>query len=286
MEFGLEPLEVSCFVGANFLSMFGALIGDIEGSIYEFNPIKTKDFDIYNPRCFFTDDSVMTLAVMDICARGYLGDRQKIITTLREWGHKYPRAGYGGRFSRWLRSDTVDGYNSCGNGAAMRISPIGWFANTEEDVKRYSRAVTEVTHDHPYGLLGAEVTAMCIFYARKGKTKKFIKTYIEQYFDVNFDFDELVKTFGHEEETIQKTLPQALYCFLISNDFEDCLKNIICIGGDCDTTGAIACSIAEAFYGSVDPLLKKMALSRFSKDERAVELLTNKNVLNMFHENL
>ena len=131
----------------------------------------------------------------------------------------------------------------------MRVSSVGWIANSEEEVRELSKKVTEVTHNHPEGLKGAEVTAMCVYYARMGKDKEFIKNYVEQYYDLNFDYEELRRTYVHDAEICQVTVPQAIYCFLISKDFEDCLRTTIAIGGDCDTTAAISCAIAEAYYG-------------------------------------
>ena len=133
----------------------------------------------------------------------------------------------------------------------MRISPVGWYCQDEEEVKRISKAITEVTHSHPEGLKGAEVTAMCIFYARKGKSKEFIKQYVEKYYNLDFEYEELRKNYRFNE-TCQKTVPQAIFCFLISSSFEDCLRTTISIGGDCDTTAAISCSIAEAYYKDID----------------------------------
>ena len=229
--------------------MFGAFIGDICGSIYEFNNIKTKRFPLVNDDCFITDDSVMTSAVIEICNNGYLIDKKSIISIFKKWGNRYPYAGYGTKFERWVLSEDSKPYNSCGNGSAMRISPIGWIANSEDEVIKYSKAVTEVTHNHKEGIKGAEVTAMCVYYARIGKSKDFIKEYIKKYYDIDFDYETLKKTYAHGKEICQVTVPQALYCFLISTSFVDCLRTTISIGGDCDTTAAISCAVAEAYYG-------------------------------------
>lgn len=235
--------------------MIGALIGDSVGSKYEFNNIKTKDFKIELEDYEMTDDSIMTLAVCDILHNGYENDREKIIDTFKKWGRAFPNAGYGSTFYHWVLGDRRDPYNSCGNGSAMRVSPCGWYGRTEEEVKRLARAVTEVTHNHPEGLKGAEVTAMCIYYARMGEDKDFIRKYVEQYYNLDFDYDELRKNYRHGEEICQVTVPQAIFCFLISNSFEDCLRTTISIGGDCDTTAAISCAIAEAYYTDIPPYL-------------------------------
>lgn len=233
--------------------MLGAIIGDIVGSRFEFNNIKTKKFAFVGKGTSMTDDSIMTVAVDECLFNGYENDPMKIVATLKKWGRRYPNAGYGGRFYYWVLGNETKPYNSYGNGSAMRVSGAGWFGNTEAEVKKLARAVTEVTHNHPEGLKGAEVTAMCVYYARKGKSKSFIREYIyEQYPEVkNLDYEELRKTYAHGEEICQVTVPQALFCFLISESFEDCLRTTISIGGDCDTTAAISCAVAEAFYGGV-----------------------------------
>lgn len=230
--------------------MLGAIIGDIVGSRFEFNNIKTKDFKLFDKRCKVTDDSVMSVAVAEMCLNGYVpNNKEMIIKTFKKWGQIYPKAGYGNRFFSWVLSDNPLPYNSCGNGSAMRISAIGFFSKTKEEVESYSKAVTEVTHNHPEGIKGAYVTAMCIFMARTGSSKQEIKEFVEKYYDINFDYEHLRKTYRHEEEICQNTVPQAIYCFLISKGFEDCLRTTISIGGDCDTTAAISCAIAEAYYG-------------------------------------
>ena len=242
--------------------MLGAIIGDIVGSRFEFNNIKSKEFELFTNESCYTDDTVMTLAVADVLQHGNVFDSEKIIDTFKKWGRTYPNAGYGGMFYKWLFSDTRQFNKSYGNGAAMRISAVGWYAKDEEEVKKYAKAVTEVTHGHKEGLKGAEVTAMCIFYARSGKSKEFIKDYVSQYYDLNFDYDDLVKNYYHGEEICQVTVPQAIYCFLISKDFEDCLRTTISIGGDCDTTAAISCAIAEAYYKYIDENMINEALKR------------------------
>lgn len=232
--------------------MLGAIIGDIVGSVYEFNNIKTKDFPLFSKKSEPTDDSIMTLAVCEAIQKGYADEPKRIVETLKKWGRLYPNAGYGGRFINWIFSDNGEPYNSCGNGSAMRISAAGWYGRDEEEVKELAHNLTAVTHNHPEGLKGAEVTAMCIYYARIGKSKEFIKEYVSQYYDLNFDYEELRRTYIHAEEICQVTVPQAIFCFLISTDFEDCLRTTISIGGDCDTTAAISCAIAEAYYKDID----------------------------------
>ena len=230
--------------------MLGAIIGDIVGSRFEFNNIKTKEFDLFDKRCSFTDDSVMSVAVAEMCLMGYVPENRKmIIDTFKKWGERYPYAGYGTFFFNWLWAKDSAPYNSCGNGSAMRISAIGFYANSAEEIEKYSKAVTEVTHNHPEGIKGAYVTAMCIYLARSGASKNEIKAFAEKYYDLDFDYEDLRRTYIHDAEICQVTVPQAIFCFLISNGFEDCVRTTISIGGDCDTTAAISCAIAEAYYG-------------------------------------
>lgn len=197
----------------------------------------------------------MSVAVAEMCLNGYVpNNKLQIIQTFKKWGQRYPYAGYGNRFIDWVLSNESAPYNSCGNGSAMRISAIGFYANSAEEVEQYSKVVTEVTHNHPEGIKGAYVTAMCIYLARKGASKKEIKAFVQKYYDIDFDYEHLRRTYKHEAEICQNTVPQAIFCFLISNGFEDCLRTIISIGGDCDTTAAISCAIAEAYYGIPDEI--------------------------------
>lgn len=244
--------------------MIGAIIGDTVGSRFEFDNIRSKDFELFTEESRLTDDSIMTLAVFECLSKGYgrRKDNELIIDTLKKWGRAYPHSGYGGRFRRWLFSDDKKPYRSFGNGAAMRISAAGWCGRNEEEVKKYARKVTEVTHNHPDALKAAEVVAMCIHYAIIGKSKEFIKKYVEQYYSLDFDYEDLRRNFRFNE-TCEGTVPQAIYCFLISNDFEDCLRTTISIGGDCDTTAAISCAIAEAYYKYIPGRLYGEVVSRF-----------------------
>ena len=255
--------------------MLGAIIGDMVGSLYEFHPIKTKDFKIIDNRMRMTDDSYLTIAVAKVLLRHYPFDLSEqslksiqddlINEFVRTW-KMVPHAGFGGMFYRWCRGISLGReepkpYNSYGNGSAMRISPVGWLAKDEDEVILLSRIVTEITHNHPEGLKGAEAVAMCIFLAKHGYSKeqikdKMIKNYYPEIADL--DFDDLVKNYEFNE-TCQKSVPQAIYCFLVSNSLEDAIRNCVAIGGDCDTTGAMAGAIAEAFY-------QKDKLSSFEKD--------------------
>lgn len=246
--------------------MLGAIIGDIVGSVYEFNNIKTKEFPLFSEDSCVTDDSIMTLAVCEAIQQNMTAlQDMNVIKSMKKWGQAFPNAGYGGYFYHWVLSDAIKPYNSFGNGAAMRVSACGWYGRDEEEVKRFARIVTRVTHNHPEGIKGAEVTAMCIYYARIGKSKEFIKNYVEQYYSLDFDYEELRRSYYHGEEICQVTVPQAIFCFLISNSFEDCLRTTISIGGDCDTTAAISCAIAEAYYKDIPQEIIDGALNLLPK---------------------
>lgn len=230
--------------------MVGALFGDIAGSKYEFDNIRTKDFELLDSDCYFTDDSVCTMAILDWLLHAKERNEVTITQYLHSWTRRYKGRGYGGRFFQWIRSDNPEPYYSCGNGSAMRVSAVAWAAKDLDELKFLSDMVTKITHNHPEGMKGALVTATCIFMALHHASKEEIKEYaISQYPEIeNLDYEDLRKHFEFNE-TCQKTVPQAIYCFLISNDFYDCAKTTISIGGDCDTTAAISCAIAEAFYG-------------------------------------
>lgn len=248
--------------------MFGAIIGDVIGSVYEFNNYRKKDFNLYNDKCELTDDTILTVAVADILKKGYINNRKKIINIFKKYFKRYPSS-YGISFSKWANSKESEPYYSFGNGAAMRVSPVAWFAKNEEEVKLFSQKITEVTHDHPEGLKGAEVTAMCVWYARKGKSKEFIKEYVEQYYDLNFNYNDLIENYRFNE-TCQNTVPQAIYCFLISKDFEDCLRTSVSIGGDTDTLCAISCSIAEAYYKNIDRKLRNFVWNKIPEEFKEI----------------
>ena len=231
--------------------LIGAIVGDVAGSIYEFNNIRTKDCLLFTKDCHFTDDSVLSIAVykaLKECRGDYSNLYQQTKSCVNEVGRRYENCGYGGMFKKWLNSTTQMPYESFGNGSAMRVSAVAMFANDLEQVKSLSKEVTRITHNHPEGLKGAEATAVAIFLAKKKKSKEEIKKYIEEnYYSLDFDYDMLNKNYKFNE-TCQGTVPQAIYCFLISDSFEDCLRTSISIGGDTDTLCAISCAIAGQYY--------------------------------------
>lgn len=232
--------------------MLGAIIGDIVGSRFEFRNNKSKDFEFFHEKCFFTDDSVMTLAIAEaiIEAENNFEDlSNRTICCLKEIGRNYPNCGYGGMFRRWMYSEMTEPYNSYGNGAAMRVSVCGFVGQSLDEVKELSRKVTEITHNHPEGLKGAEATSVAIYLARTGSTIKEIEEYIDKnYYPMNFTLDEIRPKYAFKE-SCQETVPQAIKAFLESTSFEDAIRNAISIGGDSDTIGAITGGIAEAYYG-------------------------------------
>ena len=161
--------------------MYGAIIGDIAGSKYEWHSIKTKEFPFISEGCRFTDDTVMTVAVAKalLKARGEQKSFKAILAeTMQDFGRRYPRAGYGGRFRDWIRAENPRPYGSLGNGSAMRVSPCGLIAVTLEEALDLAKASAEVTHDHPEGIKGAVVTAMCVWMAKHGKSKQDIYAYM------------------------------------------------------------------------------------------------------------
>ena len=229
--------------------MYGAIIGDIVGSRFEFNNIKTKDFEFITKDSHFTDDTVLTLAIADYFNKyGKTLDKNLLINIVKSTVKKYINAGYGPSFLRWVNSSSNEPYNSYGNGAAMRVSPVSYVASSLEECKVLSDFVTSITHNHIEGLKGAFALSSAIFLLLNGKTKQEIKTYIEtNFYTLDFNYLDLVKNYKFEI-SCQKSVPQALYIFLISTDFIDALKNIISIGGDSDTLSDMVLALAEAYY--------------------------------------
>jgi len=255
--------------------MLGAIIGDIVGSRFEWDNIKTKEFDFLNYRCSVTDDSIMSLAVAKaILACG--GDYHKLgdlaVQCMQEVGRPYPDCGYGGMFNAWMFAGNPEPYYSFGNGAAMRVSACGFAAATLEEAELLAKKVTEVTHNHPEGIKGAEATTAAIFLARTGKHMLEIRDYIHaHYYPMDFTLDGIRDSYEFNE-TCQDTVPQAIMAFLESTCFEDAIRNAISIGGDSDTLAAITGGIAEAYYG-IPTELRKHALTYL--DERLMKILVD-----------
>ena len=236
--------------------MIGAILGDMVGAPYEFDRgDKTKDFEMWIPRARFTDDTVMTVAVAEaLLSVGKDAAEEEVkravINAMQDWGERYPYAGYGGRFSRWLISPDPQPYNSWGNGSAMRVSSVGWLYDSIERTREVARWTAEVTHNHPEGVKGAESTASAIFMARKGCDKAAIKNYIitEFAYDLSRTCDQIRPAY-HHVESCQETVPEAITAFMEGNDFEDVIRTAVSLGGDCDTLTCIAGGMAEAYYG-------------------------------------
>lgn len=267
--------------------LYGALLGDMIGAPYEFDRgDKTKDFPLFSAETQFTDDSVMTIAVaealMDSAANA--DDTEKsanmlksddavkaaVVRSMQKWGRRYPDAGYGGMFARWLVSANPQPYGSFGNGSAMRVSPVGWLYGTIERTRHYAALTAEVTHNHLEGIKGAEATASAIFLARTGSSKSDIRDYIVREFgyDLSRTCDEIRPTY-HHVETCQQTVPEAITAFLEGTDFEDVIRTAVSLGGDADTLTCIAGGMAEAFYG-VPAGLKAECRKRLTPQMRAV----------------
>ena len=254
--------------------MLGAIIGDIAGSRYEWNNIKTKNFELLNSmKCFFTDDTVMTLAVAKSlleCNGNYNNLSEIAINNMVEIGRKYPDCGFGGNFYKWIMTDNHEPYNSFGNGAAMRVSACGIVGKNLEEVKTLSRKVTEISHNHPEGIKGAEAVACAVYLANNGKNILEIRNFIQKnYYDLNFKLDDIRSNYSFDV-SCQGSVPQALEAFFESTSFEDSIKNAISIGGDSDTIAAITGGIAAAYYGIPNSIRKK-ALSFL--DEQLLKIL-------------
>ena len=256
--------------------MLGAIIGDIVGSRFEFNNVKSKEFELFTKKCRPTDDSVMSLAVCRAIL-DFNGDYDKLsddaIKYMREIGQHYPRCGYGGHFYFWIYSpEKPKPYNSFGNGSAMRVSACGFAANSLEEAKQLSAAVTKVSHNHPEGMKGAEAVAAAIYLARTGSTIDEIRECVnEHYYKLDFTLDEIRDSYGFYE-ICQKSTPQAIEAFLESTSYEDAIRNAISIGGDSDTIAAMAGGIAEAYYG-IPALIREQAMLLL--DERLTDILVD-----------
>ena len=241
--------------------MYGAILGDIIGSPYEFDRgNKSKDFPLFSQKSKYTDDTVMTIAVAEafMDAQGAADMdwiRRRLITSMQHYGRLYPYAGYGGMFRHWLRAKDPQPYGSYGNGSAMRVSAVACLYNDLDTVRSMARLSAEVTHNHPEGIKGAEATASAIFLARTGQSKAEIKAYIEGQFgyDLSRTCDEIRPSY-HHVESCQETVPEAITAFLEGESFEDVIRTAVSLGGDCDTLTCIAGAIAEGFYGVPEDL--------------------------------
>ncbi|GHU75694.1 hydrolase [Clostridia bacterium] len=260
--------------------MLGAIIGDIVGSRFEFDNYRHKDFELFGKGCKVTDDSIMTLAVAkSIIGADAATDRESAdyhatlarytVKNMRDIGQNYPNCGYGGSFAKWMFSSNPRPYNSYGNGAAMRVSPAGFAARSEQDALRLAATVTAVTHDHSEGIKGAQAIALGVYMAKQGASISDIRERINHdYYKLDFTIDQIRSKYRFNE-TCQKTVPQAIECFLESTSFEDAIRIAISLGGDSDTIGAITGAIAEAYYGIPTDIAEK-ALTYLDERLRAI----------------
>ena len=262
--------------------MYGAILGDIIGSPFEFDRgDKTKDFELFSRGCGFTDDSVMTIAIAEaLIAVGPEADEKEIkeavISNMQDWGRRYSNAGYGGNFRHWLAKKNPKPYGSYGNGSAMRVSAVGWLYPSIERTREEARYTAEVTHNHIEGIKGAEATASCIFLARNKASKEYIKNYVETEFgyDLKRSLDS-IRPYYHHVESCQETVPEAIISFLEADGFEDAIRNAVSLGGDTDTLAAITGSIAEAYY-DISAIMRTECRNRIDD--------TMLNILELFDE--
>lgn len=235
--------------------ILGALIGDIVGSVYEFYNVKTTDFELFYQESCFTDDSVMTLAVAKWLLEDDSHSPQHLVECMQELGRRYPDAGYGGTFYRWLKQDNPQPYNSWGNGSGMRVSPVGLYAQTLEEALALAEISASVSHNHPEGIKGAQAIAASVYLCKSGKTKAEIKEYVERTFgyDLNRTIDEIRPGYQFDV-SCQGSVPEAIIAFLEGNSFEEVLRLAISIGGDSDTIACMACGIAACMYPIPDDI--------------------------------
>jgi len=255
--------------------MIGAIIGDIAGSRFERHNNKSKKFKLFDKGCHPTDDSVMLLAIAEaiLTSKASGSDlAQDAVQSMQDYGRTYPKAGYGGQFSKWLAEKDPHPYESFGNGAAMRVGPCGYAAETLDEAKSLSHTVTGVTHNHPDGLKGAETIAVAVFLARHGKRKDEIRSYVnDNYYQLDFTLDEIRKSYKFDV-SCKGSVPQAIEAFLEASDFEDAIRNAISIGGDSDTIAAMAGAIAEAYFGIPEGIIT-----------RAIEFLDSKEMATLYY---
>ena len=249
--------------------MLGAIIGDICGSVYEWNNFKTTNpetVSLLESGCTFTDDSILTVATAEV-----LLHKRPYVEAYKEWAHRYPHAGYGGTFGFWIESNSLEPYNSWGNGSAMRVSPVGWAFETLEETIAEAKRSAEVTHNHPEGIKGAQSVAAAIFLARTGNSKPKIKAHISAMFgyDLNRTTDQIRPDYSFDVSCMG-SVPEAIICFLESNDYVHALQLAISIGGDSDTIACIAGGIAEAFYREIPDVLVQFANVRLTDEMKQI----------------
>lgn len=251
--------------------MLGALVGDIIGSVYEFANTKSTDFELFTPWSSYTDDSVMTLAVAKWLVEDEAHTIHYLIFCMQELGNRYPNAGYGGNFGWWLRQDEPQPYNSWGNGAGMRASPVGLYAKTLDEALALAAITASVSHNHPEGVKGAQAVATCVFLAKEGKTKEEIKVYVESTFGYNLNrkIAEIRPRYEFDV-SCQGSVPEAIIAFLEGNSFEEVIRLAVSLGGDSDTIGAMAGAIAACIYPIPNHITEKCK-AILTEDLREIE---------------
>jgi ADP-ribosylglycohydrolase len=246
--------------------VIGAISGDVIGSKYEFNRTKEYGFELFKAGSTYTDDTVLTVATASAVLTG-----EPWSAVYRRFYSRYPDRGYGGFFKKWASVGGGNPYNSFGNGSAMRVSPIGWAFDDQNMVIKKARESAEVTHNHPEGVKGAEATAWCVWAARNGRSKDFIKEEVKRRWGYELDRRLAEIRPGYKfDATCQGSVPESILCFLESSDFEDCIRLAVSLGGDSDTMGCISGAIAEAFYGGVPEKIAKTAFFKMDANLRSV----------------
>jgi len=243
--------------------MLGAIAGDIIGSVYERNPVKNRNFNLFSSDSIFTDDTVLSVAV----AKVLLSERQDYQKAFREFHQRYPHQGYGYGFTCWVQSDSNNPYYSYGNGSAMRVNPVGWAFDSLPEVLHEAEKSAIVTHNHNEGIKGAQAVAAAIFLARTGHSKASIKGYLSKAFQYDLDrtLDEIRPDYSFNV-SCQGSVPESIIAFLESNDYEEAVRNAISLGGDSDTMACIAGAIAEAFYKYIDTVIIAEVFERLPVD--------------------
>jgi ADP-ribosylglycohydrolase len=244
--------------------VIGAIAGDVIGSTYEFDSVKSIEFELFTTHSRFTDDSVCTIALADSILTG--GDYAFL---LKEYCLRFPNAGYGGRFKQWIYSPSLQPYNSFGNGSAMRVSPVGFACETEAEVLTRAEESAAITHNHPEGIKGAQATALAIFMAAHDADKKTIRTEIQSRF--NYDLDRKlddIRPGYFFDETCQGSVPEAILAFLESNSYEECIRLAVSLGGDADTQACIAGGLAQAYYREIPSQITQTTLALLTPEMR------------------
>ncbi len=227
--------------------IIGAIAGDVIGSAYEFNPTREYGFELFTPKSTFTDDTVLTMANAQWLLEDEQHSHETLVNIMQDLCHRYEWRGYGGRFVQWIVSSNPQPYGSFGNGSAMRVSPVGYYAKTLDEALELAKISAEVTHNHPEGIKGAQATAAAIFLARQGKTKQEIGKYVAETF--NYDLSRTLEQIRPDytfDETCQRTVPEAITCYIEGKDYEDVVRLAVSLAADADTLAAIAGSIASA----------------------------------------